>query len=434
MKKAFKVSVLIIFIFNAFSCNDDPEVSATIDTFEAVNVGATVATVIGEIGGNSIITARGVCYAKQSAPTIADNKVETLTSGNGIFNVELSGLEANKLYYARAFASTDAGVVYGNEISFNTGSAGVYVGGQNAGKAVFWNNETQFDLWGYESTASSGVVYGKDTYFVGKVYNGDRNSYSFVYWKSGAPTVVLDLTSSNINSTIDGVAISGSDVHIVWTEVNTETKTGVIKYWKNGKYGSITDGTQNAKANSIAVYGNDVYIAGTESNGSYTFATYWKNGSSIPLTIGKTNGEANSVYVYNNDVYVAGTESTSSDPNLNKTVAKYWRNGAPTSLSDGTKNASAKSVFVNSNGVYVAGMEQTASDKTVAKYWKNGIASSLTDGTMQASTAQIVASDNDVYVLGKEGTMGTVWKNGARLAPFDGNDPAVFPLCISVSK
>jgi hypothetical protein len=30
--------------------------------------------------------------------------------------------------------------------------------------------------------------------------------------------------------------------------------------------------------------------------------------------------------------------------------------------------------------------------------------------------------------------MGTIWKNGTKLTPFDTNDPSIAPLCISVIK
>jgi hypothetical protein len=61
-----------------------------------------------------------VCYSTEKNPVTEDNKAQSPGKGKGNFSVEVSGLKANTTYYARAYAISDLGRVYGNEISFTT--------------------------------------------------------------------------------------------------------------------------------------------------------------------------------------------------------------------------------------------------------------------------------------------------------------------------
>lgn len=65
------------------------------------------------------VTARGVCWSTTRHPTINDNKTID-GSGTGKFTSSISGLTLGIIYYARAYATSSNGTVYGNEISFST--------------------------------------------------------------------------------------------------------------------------------------------------------------------------------------------------------------------------------------------------------------------------------------------------------------------------
>ena len=69
--------------------------------------------------GGSPITARGVCWSTSKNPTIADSKT-TNGTGTGGFSSSLTGLTANTLYYARAYATNSAGTSYGTQKNFTT--------------------------------------------------------------------------------------------------------------------------------------------------------------------------------------------------------------------------------------------------------------------------------------------------------------------------
>ena len=63
---------------------------------------------------------------------------------------------------------------------------------------------------------------------------------------------------------------------------------------------NLTDGSKQAEAKSIAVSGNDVYVAGYEDKGYYDFvAKYWKNGTPVILGDVSKYSEASSIFLVN---------------------------------------------------------------------------------------------------------------------------------------
>jgi hypothetical protein len=181
----------------------------------------------------------------------------------------------------------------------------------------------------------------------------------------------------------------------------------VAKYWIDGQAIQLSDGTQDATANSIFVSNNDVYIAGSDNG-----AVYWKNNSEIRLS----GNNASSIFVSGNDVYVAGVHDSK---------AVYWKNGTEVVLENtnvyGTyNNAAANSIFVSGDDVYAAGY-----DGPNAVYWKNGTEIYLTAGTTTITgfvhAYSIYVKGSDVYVVGYDQFAGAVfpqvwyWKNGVRI-------------------
>ena len=69
-------------------------------------------------GGLDIIE-RGICWSTQPNPTTTGNR---LTSGTGMgeFECRVAYLFGNTTYYVRAYAANEAGMKYGNEVTFTT--------------------------------------------------------------------------------------------------------------------------------------------------------------------------------------------------------------------------------------------------------------------------------------------------------------------------
>jgi hypothetical protein len=103
--------------------------NTSIVTFEGGSMTSTTAVSGGNITGDGgyPITARGVCWSTSPNPTIANSKTID-GAGKGAFNSSITGLTANTVYYARAYATNALGTFYGNQVTFTTNNRNRYDG------------------------------------------------------------------------------------------------------------------------------------------------------------------------------------------------------------------------------------------------------------------------------------------------------------------
>lgn len=96
----------------------------TLTTIPAASITSNSAVSGGNISddGGSEITARGVCWNNEPNPTI-ECEHTTNGTGTGGFISNLINLEANTIYYVRAYATNGEGTGYGNEITFITSAS-----------------------------------------------------------------------------------------------------------------------------------------------------------------------------------------------------------------------------------------------------------------------------------------------------------------------
>ena len=160
--------------------------------------------------------------------------------------------------------------------------------------------------------------------------------------KNGIETL---LTNSTSYASGYGIAVNGNDVYVSGYEYSSTTGNDIAKYWKISNGGSpqatiLSDSTNDAYANSIALNGSDVYTVGINDNNNTAIA--WKNGVSSNLSSPGANYiNAFSVFVKNNDVYCAGASFTGAT-----WTACYWKNGTEKKLTNGAKTAIARAIFV----------------------------------------------------------------------------------------
>ena len=95
----------------------------TIATLAATQITENGALLGGKVthDGKVSLSEFGVVYSTSEQPTLSDYKV-TSTDGYGMYLTQLTDLQVNTTYYARAFATNAAGTAYGSQVSFTTGS------------------------------------------------------------------------------------------------------------------------------------------------------------------------------------------------------------------------------------------------------------------------------------------------------------------------
>jgi hypothetical protein len=85
-------------------------------TYNSAQVSGTLTSL-----GSSVVTQHGHCWSVSPNPTTADNKTTMGgTSALKSFSSEITGLNANSIYYVRAYATNAVGTAYSDAITFTT--------------------------------------------------------------------------------------------------------------------------------------------------------------------------------------------------------------------------------------------------------------------------------------------------------------------------
>lgn len=179
--------------------------------------------------GGCVLTERGIVWATHANPTLKDQKFAQGTSV-GQFYALMTGLELNKTYYVRAFATNCAGTGYGNVIKVQPLMGNVtYTLAQdviNAGEEIHNLIKTAMD--------SACFYYNRYTPF-------RRNIW--VYYNAGIPTAQASYLGSigfGANKTFMWV---GTAMH----EMAHYFGSGTTQVWKSLMVGGVWQGKEGQR-------------------------------------------------------------------------------------------------------------------------------------------------------------------------------------------
>jgi len=294
----------------------------------------------------------------------------------------------------------------------------------------------------------------KDDFWVAKVWKNGQEHFAFPDAYMG--DIGYDATP------FLSVFVSGNDVYLAGHEladfeIELDGEPITLESWfvplvlkNNRRYYDFGDGsdiinTVSGHAETIFVYGNDVYVGGYghiywELNPddnmwlSYSAPLIWKNGSLL-YQLSSNMGAVFSLSVDKDHVYAAGyvegAKWPQNDPNNNR-YAQLWIDGAAAYIGSGTSLSSASSIHVSGDDIFIALYEHDGNNR-IAKYWKgnknNSISSQPFYSTMHTygigRSYGIYGHGGNVYSVGSEShgnyDVAKFWINGEPYTISDGN-------------
>lgn len=216
-------------------------------------------------GTVSAFSSRGVFYSTHNNPTVIDQVADIGPGGNGGFEVNLTGLESEKWYYARAYAVTDQGTLYGSVVSFTTAAeenqTGTFIDPRD-GNVYNWV-EIGDQVWMAENLAwlpsvnPSSIGSEEQPYFYVYDYNGTDPSIAKASSKYTACGVLYNWPAA-VNACPAGWHLPGDEE---WKQLEIYLGMNQIEVGNTGIRG--TDQGSQLKTISGWLYGGD----GTNSSG-----------------------------------------------------------------------------------------------------------------------------------------------------------------------
>lgn len=263
-------------------------------TTDLLGISSTTATGGGNItsDGGATVIARGVCWSRNTMPTVRVDSTTNNGTGLGIFTSSITGLSAGKTYYIRSYATNSVGTAYGNQITFNT-SAIIPTVLTSAIKDIT------------PATATSGGDVTND--------GGSTITARGVCWSTGQTPTVANSKSSdgtgigNYSSTVNGLtpgttyfvrAYATNSVGTAYGSQETFTSIAVLPIVSTTKISAITSTTATSGGNITSDGGSSVKARGV----------CWSTSQNPTITDSKTSdGTGTGSYISSISGLVQGT-------------------------------------------------------------------------------------------------------------------------------
>ena len=299
---------------NNFTINGASGCSFAVNVLSGTNSTPDV-YIAGETGAGATIWKNGVPVIIASQPD-SSYAHSIFMTGNDVYVAVEEGRKA-KIWKNGILTNLNDGVLKAEANSIFVSGNDVYVAGAISSKPCLWKNGVlvPLNISGSVGRATSVFVAGSDIYVAG--YEDGNTGYRAKVWKNGVYANVLNIQSDA--SFAYSVVVVGNDIYVAGEDKNYSTGIKLGKVWKNGVATTLgLGGSYGFPSVSLFTNGIDVYYSGFDLVGTAVVAKIWKNGIGTNLSDGVIPARANSVFVYGTDIYAAGTQG-------NNLV--QWKNG-----------------------------------------------------------------------------------------------------------
>ncbi len=229
-----------------------------------------------------------------------------------------------------------------------------------------------------------------------------------VYWKNGRSQELPVSINSFAKAT--SIFIEKNDIYISGYEFDSLGNSKAV-YWKNGVRTALGNAESNSKANVIFVKDNELYVAGSQDS----HAAYWKENVLYTLDYGRYASEVFDLKIINDtSVVTVGSKDT-----VNRSVYPVcWKNFSRTDLANHIREGEAHSILIKNDDILFFGFQSHPSTQlTKACYWKQGTVTFLDDKPLRSYCYDAYLDGDDWYACGSEGknneySTAVYWQNG----------------------
>lgn len=232
--------------------------------------------------GGSPVTARGIVWGTNPAPTIALTTKTTDGSGTGQFTSKLDGLTKSTKYYIRAYATNAAGTAYGNELSFTTNTVDL-----NLGLVAYYpfnGNANDESGNGNNGTVNSAILTTDRFGNVNKAYQfnaehtitgscrnfpASNSARSISFWFQSSVIGILDPAVELMQVMGYGGGVCGQSFIMYFTNTNLEAQGHCATFITKAKLNYITPNSNwhhvivTYNGNTLKIYIDGVFIQET---------------------------------------------------------------------------------------------------------------------------------------------------------------------------
>ena len=278
---------------------------------QLTKLGETYVEIFATIEGDNILT-KGVCYSTSPNPDINDLKIVENTN-DGYFHSIIKNLDRGRTYYAKCFATTTQGTVYGSEIEFTTYT-----------DIEITTTTTNVDEFGHLTTWVDLIVHGDSIISKGIYYSTDENLTI-----ENCDSVITITDPNSLNSDLCQIRLELKQGTLYYLHGFAKNKNNKTKYGKKEQFKTLGESLLEPEIEITTLPVKDITKTTAISEGNITH----KKNVDIPIVgICWSQTENPTIEDYRNEIQYKSDSFELQLSNLEPNTQYYVRSYAITDI------------------------------------------------------------------------------------------------------